>query len=61
VGCLEAFSSVMGIFLEGRITNLPFPVKMLNCYGPYKDRAHFLQQSKTSGCLDDDYLIIGGI
>jgi hypothetical protein len=38
----------------------PYPVKMLNCYGPYKDMALFWQRSKQSGCLADDSIIIGG-
>jgi hypothetical protein len=46
--------------LEGRITHLPIPVKMLNCYGPYKDRDIFWQWSKESGCLANDSIIIEG-
>jgi hypothetical protein len=46
--------------LEGRVSNIPGPVKLLNCYNPYKERAPFWKWAKDSGCLDDDSLIIGG-
>jgi hypothetical protein len=41
VGCLEDFKYELGIFLEGRVSNIPGPVKLLNCYNPYKERAPF--------------------
>jgi hypothetical protein len=55
-----AFHIFVGILLEGRIKDFSFPLKLLNCYGPYKDRLSFWKHLEDSGFLKEDNIIIGG-
>jgi len=38
---LQAFQICVGILLEGRLKDITTLVKILNCYGPYKDMVSF--------------------
>jgi hypothetical protein len=55
-----AFGTTAGIFLEGRVKLSKDPIKLLNCYAPYKDREPFWKKLFDSGFLCEDNLIIGG-
>jgi len=55
-----AFGTVAGIFLEGRLNISKDPVKLLNCYAPYKDSEPFWKQLFDSRLLSEDNIIIGG-
>jgi hypothetical protein len=57
---LQAFQTFVGIFLEGHLKEISRPVKLLNCYGPYKDMLSFWKPLEESGFLMHDGLILGG-
>jgi hypothetical protein len=56
----KAFHIFAGIILEGRLKDFSSPMKLLNCYKPYKDKTSFWHLLEASSFLKEDNLIIGG-
>lgn len=56
----HSFHISAGIILEGRIKLVSYPLKLLNCYGPYKDKVPFSKLLENNGFLKEDNIIIGG-
>jgi len=57
---LAPLSLFSGILLVGRLKGFSEVVKILNIYGPYRDRAGFWEQLVDCGLLQDGHLILGG-
>jgi len=55
-----AFSSTVGILLDGRLKGYDKPIRLINCYGPYRDKETFWKTTEDIGLLCDHDLIVGG-
>ena len=56
----DAFHSVAGIILQGKLFNSDQVVKVVNCYGPYLNRLQYWNLIKAGGLLNERGLILGG-
>jgi len=57
---LKAFSTLAGILLTGRLRGCNTNFKLLNVYGPYREREVFWDRLAGSGILNDPALILMG-
>ena len=56
----DAFHSVAGIILQGKLFNSDQVVKVVNCYGSYLNRLQYWSLIKAGGLLNERGLILGG-
>ena len=57
---LSPFSLRSGILLVGRLKGCSEIIKIINIYGPFRDREGFWDQLADSGLLRDGHVILGG-
>jgi len=56
----KSYVPAAGILLIGRIKGIEEELKLLNVYGPYRDREPFWNRLVVSGLLRDPNLILAG-
>jgi len=56
----RSFTTTAGLLLIGRVKGMEEELKLLNVYGPYRDRISFWNRLAGCGLLNDPNLILAG-
>jgi len=59
-GELKAYHTIAGLLVEGHIKGFTEPIRILNIYGPCRDRLPFWEKVDSHNILHLDNLIVGG-